>query len=379
MNTARERLRWHYENRTAWAMEQHRAGAPVIGFTANTVPYELIRAAGAAPALVNPQGAATPLADEWMEPVFDHSIRVTFDRALAGDWSFLKLLIAPRTSEQHYKLFLYLREAARQGCTKIPPTQLYDLLHTRTPRSGRYGRTRTQDLAQRLAETTGHPITDESLTAAINESNAARAAIRQLLRLRRRAKPRLSGAEAMALIGAWNFMDRAAFAALATQAVKELKEAPSLNGPRLLIKGAALDHPHLHHALESHGAIVVAEDDWHGARAAGRDIALGKDLLACLFRKYYRDADSPRMFPAEVADAWFEREALRGIDGVVFYLPPEDDIRGWDYPRQKKFLEERGVAHLLIREEVSEATTSASLREQIAAFIVDLTRTSRNG
>ncbi len=379
MSTAREQLRWYYANRAAWALEQHRAGAPVIGFTANTVPYELIRAAGAAPALVNPPGAATPLADEWMEPVFDHSIRVTFDRVLAGDWSFLKLLIAPRTSEQQYKLFLYLREAARQGCANIPPAQLYDLLHTRTPRGERYGLARTHELAQRLAEATGQSITNESLTAAINESNAARAATRQLLRLRRRAKPRLSGAEAMALIGAWNFMDRKTFAELALQAVKELKEAPSLNGPRLLIKGAALDHPYLHQALESHGALVVAEDDWHGSRAAGRDIALGNDLLACVFRKYYRDADSPRVFPADVADAWFEREALRGIDGVVFYLPPEDDIRGWDYPQQKQFLDERGIAHLLIREEVSEPMTSASLHEQIAAFITDLTSTSRNG
>jgi benzoyl-CoA reductase/2-hydroxyglutaryl-CoA dehydratase subunit BcrC/BadD/HgdB len=374
MTTACERLRWHYENRAAWALEQQRAGRPVIGFTANTVPYELIRAAGAAPVLVNPQGTTTPLADEWMEPVFDHSIRVTFDRVLAGDWSFLKFLIAPRTSEQQYKLFLYLREAARQGCANLPPTYLYDLLHTRTPRSQRYGLERTRELAQRLAAATGHAITDESLTDAINESNAARAAIRRLLRLRRRAKPKLSGAEATALIGAWNFMDRKTFAELAVQAVNELKAAPSLKGPRLLLKGVALDHPRLHQVLESRGAIVIAEDDWHGSRAAGRDIALGKDLLAGVFRKYYRDADSPRVYPVEVADAWFQREALRNVDGVIFYLPPEDDIRGWDYPRQKQFLDERGIPHLLIREDFSEA-----MQEPIAAFVSNLNNQSRNG
>ena len=374
MTTAREQLRWHYENRAVWALEQQRAGRPVIGYTANTVPYELIRAAGAAPVLVNPSGATTPLVDELMEPVFDHSIRVTFDRVLTGDWSYLKLLIAPRTSEQQYKLFLYLREAARQGCDKIPPTHLYDLLHTRTPRSQRYGLERTKELAQRLAEATGQPITDESLTDAINESNAARTAIHQLLRLRRRAKPKLSGAEAMALIGAWNFMDRTAFAELAAQGINELKAAASLKGPRLLIKGAALNHTHLHQALESHGAIVVAEDDWHGARAAGRDIALGKDLLACVFRKYHRDADSPRVYPADAADKWFEREVSHDIDGVVFYLPPEDDIRGWDYPRQKQFLDQRGIPNLLIREEARE-----TLYEPIAAFINTLANQSRNG
>jgi hypothetical protein len=376
---AREQLHWHYEHRAGWALEQHRAGRPVIGYTANTVPYELIRATGAAPVLVNPQGVETPLADELMEPVFDHSIRVTFDRALAGDWTFLKTLIIPRTSEQQYKLFLYLREATRQGCAQIPPTELYDLLHTRTARSARYGLDRTRELARRLAANVGQPITDEALKLAICESNAARAAIRQLLRLRRRAKPTLSGAEAMTLIGAWNFMDRAMFAELAAQAVEELKSAPSLGGPRLLIKGAPLDHPYLHQTLEAHGAVVVAEDDWRGARAAGRDIPLGQDLLACVFRKYYYEADSPRVFPAEAADAWFEREVARGVDGVVFYLPPEDDVRGWDYPRQKKFLDERNIPHLLIREEVSAATISTSLSEQIAAFIANLAERSRNG
>lgn len=372
MTSALARLQWHYENRAAYAQEQHRAGKAVIGFTANTVPWELIRAAGAVPVLLSPPGTATLLADEWMEPVFDHAVRVTFDRVLAGEWSFLKLLIAPRTSEQQYKLFLYLREAARQGNTNIPPTHLYDLLHTRTPRSNSYGLARTRELAERLTNVTGLAITDTTLTAAINESNAARAAIRQLLRLRRRRHPKLSGAEAMALIGAWHFMDRSEYAVLAGDAAGELQQRPALKGARLLLKGVPLDHSHLHQAIEAHGAIIVAEDDWWGARSAGRDIPLGNDLLACLFRKYYRDADSPRVFPPEVADAWLRREVVRSIDGVVFYLPPEDDVRGWDYPRQKQFLDAQGIPSMLIRAEVEVTGEASAWHKQVAVFIANL-------
>ena len=369
MNTALEKLRWHYENQRAVALEIHEAGIPVVGFTANTVPYELIRAAGCFPVLLSPPHSATTLADEFMEPVFETGIRCIFDRALAGDWSFLKLLIIPRTSEPQHKLFLYLREVTRQKSdAMIPPLHLYDLLHARSPQSNEDGLVRTRELAQRLMEITNRPLDDEALKQAITESNTARGAIHQLLRLRRRERPKLSGADALALIGAWNFMERNEYTQLVEQVVVELKRRPALNGKRLMVKGIPLNHSGLHQAIESHGAIVVAEDDWHGSRSAGRDIALGKDLLACIFRKYHRDADSPRVFPSEDADAWFRREALHGIDGVVFYLPPDDDVRGWDYPQQKRFLDEHYIPNLLVREEVTDEASSA-LHEKLETFI----------
>jgi hypothetical protein len=41
---------------------------------------------------------------------------------------------------------------------------------------------------------------------------------------------------------------------------------------------------------------------------------------------------------------------VNGIDGVVFYLPPEDCVAGWDYPRRRRYLDERGIPHLLVRD-----------------------------
>lgn len=335
-------LSWHYENRSAVALEQHNLGVPVVGMTSNTVPWELIRAAGFFPVLLSAAAGPTPLADHFMEPVFDSRIRGVFDKALAGDWSFLKLLVIPRTSEPEYKLYLYLSEVARQQPqTRLPPVYLYDLLHTRSVSSRNYGRERTVHLKRHLEEVAGRAITAAGLQAAVEESNAARRAIRRLLKLRATAK--LTGVEAMAAIGAHYFMDRRRFATLAQTFAASVAKRRPLGGPRLLIKGFPIDNLQVHRALESHGAVVVAEDDWWGSRAAGRDVSFD------LFSKYYSDAPSPRVFPPAVADRWFEREAVRGIDGVVFYLPPDDDVYGWDYPRQRKFLDARGIPGLLIR------------------------------
>jgi benzoyl-CoA reductase/2-hydroxyglutaryl-CoA dehydratase subunit BcrC/BadD/HgdB len=374
MPGALETLRWHYRHRAAEALAQHKAGVPVVGYTSNTVPCELIRAAGCFPVLLAPDvddlAKLTPRADQWMEPVFDSAIRRTFDAILSGTWNFLKLLIVPRTSEPEYKLYLYLREAERQKLSDaIPPLWLYDLLHTRNPISRKYGLERTKALVDRLRAIS--PISGKSLAQAVAESNRARASLRKLQRLRTNGAPRISGADALAASGSMYFMDRAAHAKLIEAACRALKSAKPLRGPRLLIKGTPLHHPKLHEVLEACGAVVVAEDDWWGARAAGPNIppAAGSSaMLRAVFNHYYLHAPSPRVSPFTDADLWFNRAVRRGIDGVVFYLPPDDDVCGWEYPRHRDFLVAHNIPSLLIRESAARGLSAAALA-QIAEFV----------
>jgi benzoyl-CoA reductase/2-hydroxyglutaryl-CoA dehydratase subunit BcrC/BadD/HgdB len=139
-------------------------------------------------------------------------------------------------------------------------------------------------------------------------------------------------------------------------------------GKKLMIVGSSPNHRGLHRALEKHDAVVVAEDGWWGSRYAGTDIADGSDgLLKAIFEKYYLDTPSPRVFPFEIADAWFQEESANGIDGVIFYLPPEDCVVGWDYPRRRRFLDERKIPHLLVREDAG--SISEECHEQIETFV----------
>jgi benzoyl-CoA reductase/2-hydroxyglutaryl-CoA dehydratase subunit BcrC/BadD/HgdB len=363
------RLMWHYENPAAEAILSAAGGVPVVGITSNTVPWELIRAAGAFPCVINPGNANHPDIGSFMEEgVFEERIRAIFGAAIAGDLQYLSLLLIPRTSEQEYKLYLYLREVARQDPERrIPPLYLYDMLHTRSPESYSYGLERTQCMKKRLEELTGDMIDDEALLHAIDETNAVRKAIRKLLSLRRQG-PRMTGTDALALIGSSFFIGRDEYVCLAKQAAEMIGERNPLTGKRLMIAGSSLSHRGLHQALEKHGAVVVAEDDWWGSRSAGGDIADGsKDLLRAVFEKYYLDTPSPRLFPFEIADAWFQQTSTDGIDGVVFYLPPEDCVAGWDYPRRRRYLDERGIPHLLVREDAR--TISEECHERIETFV----------
>ena len=364
------RLAWHYENPMAQALEAHRAGIPVVGITSNTIPWELVRAAGFFPLMLRTDGRATPAADEYMEAnVFQGRIRQIFDSVVSGECDFLRAILLPRTSEQEYKLFLYLREVARERPGDgMPRVYLYDLLHTRSPESREYGFERTDELKKQLEEIKGQRISPDALREAIAESNTARAAVRRLLRLRYDG-PRLSGTEALRLIGPLWFVSRAEFTMLALEAAEEFERRETLPGVRLLVKGAPLDGVGLHAALENCGAVVIAEDDWWGARSVGADIDASRDVLKAIFEHYYLEAPSPRVFPPEAADRWFQSSVKSGVDGVVFYLPPEDYVAGWDYPRQKQFLDGLGIRSLAVREDAGAGLLSLKARESIEEFV----------
>lgn len=350
----------------AQALERHNAGIPIVGVTSNTVPWELISAAGLFPVMLRPPVTATSLADEFMEEnVFQPRIRNIFSQVISEEAQFLDAIIIPRTSEQEYKLFLYLREVARAD-VRMPPVYLYDLLHYRTAESHTYGLNRTQALKKQIEEIAGHTIAPNALSRAIAESNAGRAAARSLLRLRE-GTPRLGGSDALPLVGAFWFMDRAEYADVAQEAAIVIERRPPLLGARLIVKGLPLEHNGLHRMLESHGAVVVAEDDWWGTRCAGDDIADLQDGITAVFEKYYIDSPSIRVFPPGIADEWFETAVRKGIDGVVFYLPQDDYVAGWDYPRQKLFLDKLGIPNLLIRSDTAHLDSRESGR--IAAWI----------
>ena len=340
----------------------------LAGITSNTVPWEILRAAGFAPRLLENEPGPTPCADRFMEDVFERRIRVIFDRLVSGAWDELALIAISRASEQEHKLYLYLREAHRIGAAKtMPPLYLYNLLCMRTPEGYAYGLDRTRQMATDLE------AGEDALAEAIAESNRARASVRSVLDWRERGL--LEGSAALDIIAGFYAGDRGQFADDVERRIGQAAARSSSTLPRILIKGAPLPDGGLHRTIEQQGGYVIAEDDWRGSRAAGdRDIASGGDPLIAIFEKYFFDTSSPRVHPFGEADAWFEsRVAAGGVDGVVFYLPLDDDVAGWDYPRLRDFLESRGMPSIVVRERGCPEPREG-LRNLIGEFILRLER-----
>jgi benzoyl-CoA reductase/2-hydroxyglutaryl-CoA dehydratase subunit BcrC/BadD/HgdB len=335
--------------------------ALIAGVTSNTVPWEILRAGGYSPRLLEEEPGPSPYADRFLEDVFEERIRVIFDRLCAAAWPEISLLVIPRTSEQEHKLYLYLREMERSFSTKLPKLYLYNLLHTRQPESYAYGLDRTREMAREFG------ATDEQLQEAIAESNRARDAVRQLHQLRREGK--CEGSAALRLIRDFYVCDRSIFADSMEQTLAAMAANRSVNRPRVLIKGAPLGHGALHALVEQSGGYVIGEDDWRGSRAAGeQNVRADGDAVTAIFEKYYFDEQSPRMHPPENADAWFTKTLASGhVDGVIFYEPLADDVAGWSYPRQAAAVDNRGIPSMMIREDGR--NPGQPLRDQLGEFI----------
>lgn len=362
-------LQQHYEDRLLAARTS--GGSGVVGVMGSAAPVELILAAGFLPVLVAPEPPRpTPLADPWMEPEFEWEHRSLLDRALRGDFEGFELLIVTRS---YHEVYYYLKEIVRQGQgTRVPPLHMYDLMQSQRPAVRPYGIGRTEDLKEALARLAGAPISDDALRAAIELTNRRRQAIRSLLEWRRVGK--VSGATAIRAIGASYVMHPEAYTETLTAYLDDLPADASKAGlagrPRLLVvTSEPLYHPRLHEALEAAGALVVSEDDWWGARAAGRDIPVDEPPMAAMFEKYFADSPTLRVSPRAPREAWLRAQIEQGdVDGVVFYLPPSDHLYGWYYPGLKEYLDGRGVPSIMIRHDVLEADGG----EKIGAAVADL-------
>ena len=364
-----ESLQYHYADRLAAARDAHTRGVGVVGMVGNTVPSELILASGRLPVLIAAEmGAPTPTADIYMEPIIAPETRSLFDLAVTGHFEAFDLLVLSRP---YAHLYYYLKEVFRLGrAPKLPPVYMYDLMQSQREAVRAYNWGRTRALLERLERVAGAPIADGQLRTAITLTNSVRQLQRQLLERRWRAE--LSGVDALQAIGAGYFMPPAQYAETLAAFLAELRPDPPLAERRrlLVLPSEPLSHSHLHQALESAGALVVAEDDAWGSRAPGADVPPAGAALEGIFLKYWLDTPTANVYPAEARESWFLSHALRdAVDGVVFYLPPSDHQLGWDYPRLKAVLDSHGKPALLIRDDAAQPAGRAAITTQVQTWL----------
>ncbi len=86
---------------------------PLVGLTSNTVPWELLQAAGLQPVLLSPRRRHTPLANRYMEDAFSSRMKAVFDFLISPDAACLNAVVIPRTTEQEHKLYWFWHRSRR--------------------------------------------------------------------------------------------------------------------------------------------------------------------------------------------------------------------------------------------------------------------------
>jgi len=370
--TALEVIKKYYRYNLQAAREWKANGGKVVGYIGADVPEEMLIAAGFFPLRItgDPRGS-TELANRYMEPVFDPMVRSIFNRVLDGTYSFLDHLIIANSSDALVRFFYYLREVKRmEPSLSIPDFYFLDVLHTKFRSSALYNRDRFREFERALVEWSGKEIPESAYREAIAVCNENRRLLQEIARLRISEPPRLSGATALQIIGASMFTMKSAHNRLLRQFLSDTQNLPGREGIRLFVDGTSVDSLQFYEVVETCKCTIVAETtDW-GNRYWDDLVSEDRPPLEAIVDRYHLRAPSPSKATVSARVEYCVRKALEAkAQGVVFFILESDDAPSWDYPEQRKALEQQGIPSLCIDMQPYQLTDTESVRRKIESFL----------
>ena len=371
-----QRLLHHYNNREEAARLFRQKGGKVVGQLGADVPDELIMAAGMFPVRVYAdRDSKLTEADKYLEFSFDPVIRAQFEKIVDGTYSdIVDYLAISNSTDVIIRTYLYLKEIRRQEPEKpVPPLTFIDWLFTRRMLYQVRNEFTIDLFRQTLEEWSGRKISDSDIEAAAKICNEDRTALREISELRKARKPRISGSEALVIIGSSMFMDKAEHAELTRQVAREAKDWPEIDAKRIFLTGSAQEYTDLYEMIEKYGAVVVGEDhDW-GDRYYERDYNTSYSPIRAIVDRYMlRSFSSKKAFVSQRVQALDEAVNALKADAVVFYVNMYEESASWDYPSQKKSLENRGIATKAFVKMAYPITRNEWLEDNLKKFIDSL-------
>ena len=337
-------LKHVYENREEIPAKWRAEGKKVIGRMGCDVPDELIIAGGMLPVQIyaDPDKELKET-DVYLEYAFDPMVRAQFEKIVDGTYnSQIDALAISNSTDVIIRTYLYLRELHRVEPEKpVPEVEFIDWLFTRN----RLHQVRNELTLKLFWETVerwaGRKITDEELLEAAKVCNADKAALRRIQALRNEG--RVSGSEALVIIGAGYFMEKAEHTSLVNAVADAAAQWPVIDAPKVFFTGSNQEDTALYEKIEAAGLLIVGEDhDW-GARSYDRDFNLEYTPIRGLVDCYMlREFSSKKAFVSQRVDALNREVAATGADGVIFYTNQYEESASWDYPSQKESLEAAG-------------------------------------
>jgi benzoyl-CoA reductase/2-hydroxyglutaryl-CoA dehydratase subunit BcrC/BadD/HgdB len=240
-------------------------------------------------------------------------------------------------------LYAFLREAKRAGAgfEKLD-IHLFDLSRAATDAASPLRVCALNDLKAKIEAWSGAPIGDEAVGTAIRQHDEVRNNLRRVQALRGEGK--LSGVEALQVLGAREALSVGVYARLLTDLCAEVASRATLGGVRTIYSGTPTVSPAVYETMEASGALIVADDQDYGSRAIDEPIGDASDPLGALAEHYFKRAPSPARWDTEARVAYLRELARRErAVRVVFHFAPWDHPPAWDYPAQRRALEAIGV------------------------------------
>jgi benzoyl-CoA reductase/2-hydroxyglutaryl-CoA dehydratase subunit BcrC/BadD/HgdB len=380
--TAIEELKAAYRQRDAAARAWKASGGKVVAYLDDTVPEEMIEAAGFLPYRISGDPRTPPdslkkylfpfwkkhsLSDRQLKQGINNSM---LDLIFRGRYDFVDYLVIAY-SRKNFLAFWHQLTDAKRHYPDLEVPQLYVLDRAITPffESSLFNRERIYDFKAALEDWSGKPLTDAALSAAIAARNENRALLGRLMALRTADPPKLSGVEALEMIGSAQFMPIERNNKLLKEAIAEVEARPGRPGRRVFAAGSPCDNTDLYALIESCGATVVGEDHTWGARVTEYPTRTDLEPLEALGDRYHKKPPAV-LYPLSKAISECRRRAVEsGAEAAVFNVYAFDNHQLWDIPDERRALEDAGIATLYLQEQPYLITDEAGVKGEVRRLL----------
>jgi len=374
--TAFDELKKHYRQRDLPARQWKKKGGKVVGYFCDNVPEEFVIAAGLLPLRLSgdPWGEAEragPYSEQGNVFSREGFVASMLHMIINGKYDFLDYLVIPHARDSIHRLYTTLINLKETEPTlKLPELGYLDNLHTTFYSAGIYNRDRWLELKKQLEEWIGKEITNDRLSQAIAVTNESKMLLKKLAALRATDPPRISGVDALQIIGSSMFMPKEEHNKLLKEYLAGAGQLPTRNGARLFVEGSPLDNLQLYEIIESCQATVVAEDNCWGNRSFDVPINITLGPVEAVIDRYNNKAPCSRMYPLSRRIEYCLRNALESkAQGVIFNIFRFDEIQAWEIPDEIKALKEKGIPSLYLKDQPYLITEPEALKTKIEKFV----------
>lgn len=323
-------------------------GAKIVGYVGNGIPREIMEEAGLFPLrLRGTPGRDTPLADRYMEDLFDPAVRAIFEDILAGRYDELEAIVLPRTDDSAQRLYYYLCELRRSKMAKVASEPvLLDVLHTPWYSSAHYNEASFESFVAWCVEQGGRTVDAGVLSDCVMRILHRRNKLCELTTRRRQGG--VSPSSYLSVLAASQVMSSRRFDAALNALLEALGDVVG-EGTRIVVAGSAIDDMRWYDLLAACGAHVVGDYHANGELMIGSEIPHRSTPATSLLDYYHRGFATTRRFPSDPEDiVRFCRDAE--ACGVIFVYYRQEEALTWDYPAQARKLAQVGIESLCLNE-----------------------------
>jgi benzoyl-CoA reductase/2-hydroxyglutaryl-CoA dehydratase subunit BcrC/BadD/HgdB len=347
-------------------------GKKAIGILGDEVPEEIILAAGMVPVRLWGTPGSRSNADKFLETSFGAVWRGYFEAITTEETShFMGHLVLSNSADIIQKLYYYLIQLEKIEPDRLLPALYYVdyWLTSRDFRSQERNWKETEKFLKQMEIWANRQISEKDLSHAVGLYNAHRAALKQLSTLRYGKNCRLTGSEAMNIIGGSFYREKKEAAELVRVLTEEVKEWPVVEAVRCFYTGSVQDTPELYLLMEEAGLNVISEDKIFGDRYMDADADASLPPLRAISDRYQnRFPSSERSLSSSRSQCLPRRAAETGAEGMVVFMNKNDESYIWDLPRQKVELDKLGIKVLVIENQSHPLKDKPGLIEHFRTF-----------